>query len=159
MKIRVFKAAGRIALLTPLVPFIVAPVGIPVGIFVMAHALWLGSMTPVYVFLARLPVVATLICLFCCPKSTDGGHTRRKPPRDTPHRQTERPREAPPQTLPCRSCDQARSILGLSAGASRAEINTAWKYLMRRIHPDAGGADGMAILLNEARDVLLRKAG
>ena len=159
MKIRVFKEAGRIALLTPMVPFIVAPVGIPVGILVIAQALWLGSMTPVYMFLAALPVVATLIWLFCCPKSRDGNEPRREPPHDARHRQTERPREASPPPLPHMSRDQARSILGLSPGASVSEINTAWKHLMRRIHPDAGGTDGMAMLLNEARDVLLGKAG
>jgi predicted nucleic acid-binding protein len=53
--------------------------------------------------------------------------------------------------------DDIERILGLSPEASAVEINAAWKRLMRRMHPDTGGTDGMAMLLNEARHVLMRR--
>lgn len=51
---------------------------------------------------------------------------------------------------------EARSLLGVSAEASRQEINAAWKRLMARAHPDQGGTDGLASRLNAARDRLLK---
>ena len=51
---------------------------------------------------------------------------------------------------------EARSVLGVSAGATTAEINTAWKRLMARAHPDQGGTQGLATRLNAARDHLLK---
>jgi hypothetical protein len=51
---------------------------------------------------------------------------------------------------------QARSILGIGPSADRTEIERAYRRLMRRVHPDAGGATGLAAQLNAARDVLLR---
>jgi len=52
---------------------------------------------------------------------------------------------------------EARSLLGVSAGASKAEINAAWKRLMARAHPDQGGTQGLATRLNAARDHLLKR--
>lgn len=51
----------------------------------------------------------------------------------------------------------ARSLLGVAPGASRAEINAAWKRLMGRAHPDQGGTEGLAARLNAARDHLLKR--
>lgn len=51
---------------------------------------------------------------------------------------------------------EARSILGVEEGASAAQINAAYKRLMQRVHPDAGGAAGLATQLNLARDRLLK---
>lgn len=51
---------------------------------------------------------------------------------------------------------RALSILGLAEGATEAQIKAAYKRLVKKLHPDAGGTDGLAILLNEARDVLLK---
>lgn len=51
---------------------------------------------------------------------------------------------------------EARSLLGVSADATPQEINTAWKRLMARIHPDQGGTEGLAARLNAARDRLLK---
>lgn len=51
---------------------------------------------------------------------------------------------------------EARSLLGVSAGASRQEVNAAWKRLMARAHPDQGGTEGLAARLNAARDRLLK---
>ncbi len=52
---------------------------------------------------------------------------------------------------------EARSILGVEAGASRQEIQAAYTRLMRSVHPDAGGTSGLAAQLNAARDRLLGK--
>lgn len=54
------------------------------------------------------------------------------------------------------SAAEARSLLGVSAEATRQEINTAWKRLMARAHPDQGGTEGLASRLNAARDRLLK---
>jgi len=52
---------------------------------------------------------------------------------------------------------EARAILGVSADASKAEINTAWKKVMARAHPDTGGTEGLAARVNAARDHLLKR--
>ena len=51
---------------------------------------------------------------------------------------------------------EARRILGVEEGASAEEVQAAYVRLMRRVHPDAGGAVGLAAQLNAARDRLLR---
>jgi hypothetical protein len=51
---------------------------------------------------------------------------------------------------------EARSILGVSDQASRAEIETAYRRLMQMAHPDRGGSAGLAAQLNAARDRLLK---
>jgi hypothetical protein len=51
---------------------------------------------------------------------------------------------------------EARSILGVPPGASAEVINTAWRRLMGRAHPDQGGTEGLASRLNAARDRLLK---
>ncbi len=51
---------------------------------------------------------------------------------------------------------EARSLLGVAAGATPQEVNAAWKRLMGRAHPDQGGTEGLASRLNAARDRLLK---
>ena len=51
---------------------------------------------------------------------------------------------------------EARSLLGVSPDATPQQINTAWKRLMARAHPDQGGTEGLASRLNAARDRLLK---
>lgn len=51
---------------------------------------------------------------------------------------------------------EARSILGVAAGASPETVNAAWRRLMGRAHPDQGGTEGLASRLNAARDRLLK---
>jgi len=49
----------------------------------------------------------------------------------------------------------ALNILGLEAGASREDIDQAYRRLMLKLHPDQGGSDWLASRINEARAVLL----
>jgi len=54
------------------------------------------------------------------------------------------------------SLDQARAILGVNPGATRAEIDAAYRHLIRRAHPDQGGTSGLAAQINAARDRLVK---
>ncbi|MEE2566842.1 DnaJ domain-containing protein [Hyphobacterium marinum] len=66
-----------------------------------------------------------------------------------------------PQTPPRRSGTMTRrealEILGLEDGAGEADIREAYKSLMKKMHPDAGGSDALARQIQEARDTLLPK--
>jgi len=53
--------------------------------------------------------------------------------------------------------NEALEVLGLEDGASKAEINGAYKRLMAQCHPDKGGSDWMAAQLNEAKQTLTKK--
>ncbi len=46
----------------------------------------------------------------------------------------------------------------MSRAASRKEIQTAYRRLMQRLHPDHGGSADLAARLNQARRILLREA-
>ena len=64
-----------------------------------------------------------------------------------------------PRTAASYSAEEIRAYqtLGLSIGADRNTVKTAWKRLMKEAHPDQGGSAGRAAALNAARDVLLRR--
>ena len=49
---------------------------------------------------------------------------------------------------------EARSLLGVKPGASVKAVQKAYLRLIRRTHPDSGGTEGLAALLNAARDRL-----
>ena len=53
------------------------------------------------------------------------------------------------------SAQEAREILGLEGDVSAADIDTAYRRLMLKMHPDHGGSDWMAAKINRAREVLL----
>ncbi|OYX34287.1 MAG: hypothetical protein B7Y99_05790 [Caulobacterales bacterium 32-69-10] len=53
--------------------------------------------------------------------------------------------------------EAAASILGVSPQATDEEVQAAYLRLIRRVHPDAGGAEGLAAQLNAARDVMARR--
>ena len=54
------------------------------------------------------------------------------------------------------SPQHAAEILGLSLPTSRAQIIAAHRALMKRHHPDHGGNDHTAQMLNQARETLLQ---
>ena len=60
---------------------------------------------------------------------------------------------APPSSQMTKT--EAARILGIEESASEIEIQKAYKQLMLKLHPDAGGNSYLAGKLNEARDCLL----
>lgn len=50
---------------------------------------------------------------------------------------------------------RAAEILNIAIDASEEEIRRAHKEMMKRNHPDHGGSDYLAQMLNQARDTLL----
>lgn len=51
--------------------------------------------------------------------------------------------------------EEAYAILGLAPGADEQAVKTAHRHLMSSFHPDRGGSDYLAVLINRARDCLL----
>lgn len=70
----------------------------------------------------------------------------RRPPRG-PRRRREPDRIAMTEA-------EARAVLGVGPEADAEAVQAAYVRLMRRVHPDAGGAPGLAAQLNAARDRL-----
>lgn len=51
--------------------------------------------------------------------------------------------------------DEAWQVLGLQAGSSADDVRDAHRRLMIKLHPDVGGSNYLASMVNTARDVLL----
>jgi DnaJ-domain-containing protein 1 len=66
------------------------------------------------------------------------------------------PRAPAPPVSAEMTAKEARSILGVGPDATEAEIEEAYRRLMRMAHPDKGGTTGLASQLNAARERLLR---
>ena len=53
----------------------------------------------------------------------------------------------------------AAAMLGVAESADVATIDAAYRRLMLRVHPDQGGAPGLAVQLNAARAAMLAAKG
>ncbi|WP_421791954.1 J domain-containing protein [Hyphobacterium sp.] len=63
---------------------------------------------------------------------------------------------SPPATPTTRSREEALDLLGLEGNPDETEIREAYRKLMKKVHPDSGGTDGLSRRLTEARDILLK---
>ncbi len=70
-------------------------------------------------------------------------------------RATKAPEERTLNPAPRMTRKEALEVLGLGPQASRDEIAKAYKNLIRKVHPDAGGSTYLSAKLNEARRILL----
>ena len=63
---------------------------------------------------------------------------------------------APPGARGRMTRSEALAVLGLKGDASREQIVSAYKHLMKKVHPDSpGGSDYLASKVNQAKEVLL----
>jgi hypothetical protein len=53
--------------------------------------------------------------------------------------------------------DEAYEVLGLAKTATREEVVSAHRALMKKLHPDHGGTTSLAARVNEAKEILLRR--
>lgn len=63
--------------------------------------------------------------------------------------------EVPSGSAPPLSRRDAAALLGVGEDADPATVRQAHRRLMQRVHPDHGGSDALAALLNAAKDRLL----
>lgn len=72
--------------------------------------------------------------------------------RPSPPEPSRSPRPATPQMTRA----EALEVLGLKEGATKGEVQAAYKALIRKVHPDSPGGSGyLATKLNQARQTLL----
>lgn len=57
------------------------------------------------------------------------------------------------------SLDDAFALLGLSVTCRREEFEARYRDLMKQVHPDRAGPNGMATQLNEARALIRKQKG
>jgi hypothetical protein len=62
-------------------------------------------------------------------------------------------REPPPARGAMNEAEALR-ILGLEPGATRDDVRAAYRRLIRRVHPDLGGSDELAAMINAAKERL-----
>ena len=100
-------------------------------------------MLPVFVFLALPTLSLALLLVILCRRVNEA--------RSQPHVRH--------KVVMCRAMSrlEALRLLGLDDKADLRLIRAAYTRLMRQHHPDHGGSNQAAVLLNAARDTLLNK--
>ena len=48
-------------------------------------------------------------------------------------------------------------LLGLPKDCTKQQLEAQFKALMKKLHPDVGGTDGLAAKLNEAKDTIMKE--
>lgn len=109
----------------------------------LAAALFGGLLT-----LRGLAVLGAPLATFGIGLMAVGAGFRPKPGRG------QKPSSGPVATQMSRA--EALDVLGLETNATDEEVRVAYRDLMKRVHPDAGGTDGLSRRLTEARDLLLK---
>jgi hypothetical protein len=64
----------------------------------------------------------------------------------------------PPHPEGAMTADEALKVLGLEPGAAIADVKSAHKRLMKKMHPDQGGSTYLASKINRAKEILLDTA-
>lgn len=72
---------------------------------------------------------------------------------DGPEADTQRSQR--PRGRPAMSEREAREILGVSADADRDAVKAAYREMMKRVHPDAGGSNALAAQVRAAYETLV----
>ena len=70
---------------------------------------------------------------------------------------TKTSQSASPSSAETMNRAEALDILGVPENASEDEIISAHKRLMKKLHPDQDGSEGLAKKINSAKDILLKK--
>ena len=60
----------------------------------------------------------------------------------------------PPTNQASMTRENALEVLGLSAGATKEEIQQAYQNLLKKLHPDTGGSDHLTQQIINAKRVL-----
>jgi len=84
------------------------------------------------------------------PKERRGAREEQRHHRKEQHHQTEQRHM---------SYEYALHVFGLREGYSGSELKKAYRDLMKKFHPDHGGANWDAQVIGEAYEILQRKAG
>ena len=54
---------------------------------------------------------------------------------------------------------EAYALLGLTASRTQKELETQYRNLMKKVHPDAGGTQALAARVNQAKDLIMKQKG
>lgn len=70
------------------------------------------------------------------------------------HKISPQAEENPP---PSGSWDEACQILGVSFNPTSSEVEKAYRRLIQKVHPDKGGSHYLAMQVNSAKELLMKK--
>lgn len=97
-------------------------------------------------FLRKLAVLARILPMFRSWLDQMNASAKKQEP----------PGSAPIHSGAGLSVDEALKVLGLEKTASREEVIAAHRRLIQKFHPDRGGTNHLAHVINEAKEVVLK---